>query len=115
LVLLPASVAASISVLNRMAVAKSALHSKQHFSVLPGSSNNSWICPQTLHGAIESFSVPFGPVNMKFLDSLPPSYVSRSGAPQIDLLRQRITIDSREGIHESLRQQLMSCNDRFRW
>src|SRR6266404_2343334 len=47
-----------------MAVAKSALHPRQHFSVLPRSSNNASIRPQTLHCAIESCSVPFGPVDM---------------------------------------------------
>jgi hypothetical protein len=67
LLFLPASVAASISVLNKIAVAKSALHSKQHFSVLPGSSNNSSVCPQTLQVAIKSCSVPLGPLNMTFL------------------------------------------------
>src|SRR5260370_3600884 len=72
LVLFPASVAASISVVNKMAVAKSALHSRQYFSALPGSSNNGSVRPQTLHGAIESCSVPFGPVDM----IVPPWFVA---------------------------------------
>ena len=85
-VLLPASVAASISVLNNIAVAISALHSRQHFSVLPGSSNNSSRCPQTLHGAIESFSVPFGPFNMT-VPFLPLSTCLSTARHCIDLLR----------------------------
>jgi hypothetical protein len=45
----PANVAASISAVSRVAVATSALHSKQYFSDLPGSSNNSSLRPHTLH------------------------------------------------------------------
>jgi len=41
LVLLPASVAASISVVSKIEVATSALHPKQYFSNRPGRSNNS--------------------------------------------------------------------------
>ena len=87
-VLLPASVAASISVLNNMAVAISALHSRQHFSVLPGSSNNSSRWPQTLHAAIESFSVPFGPFNMT-VPFLPLSACLSTGEHRVDLLKVR--------------------------
>src|SRR5260221_6819829 len=57
----PAIVAASISVANRMAVATSALHSRQNFSVFPGSSNNFVTRPHTLHCPTTSCSVPFGP------------------------------------------------------
>lgn len=60
----PASVAASISVLNRIEVATSALHARQYFSLLPGSSTNSARRPHTLHCAIESCSLPFGPHNI---------------------------------------------------
>ena len=118
-VLLPDSVAASISVLNRMAVAKSALHSRQHFSVLPGSSNNASLRPQTLHCAIESCSVPFGPVDM-IVSPLAPcrsSHVSRFGAHQVDPLRRGVVsaacmgqpsrIDNRDSSYEWLRRHPM--------
>lgn len=56
-VLLPATVAASISVPNRMTVAMSALHERQNFSVLPGSSKSSVIQPQTLQRPLKACSV----------------------------------------------------------
>jgi hypothetical protein len=45
----PANVAASISAVSRVAVATSALHPRQYFSDLPGSSNNASVRPHTLH------------------------------------------------------------------
>jgi len=48
-VLIPARVAAPISVLNRAIVAKSALHSEQNFSSRPGRSNKSVTRPHSPH------------------------------------------------------------------
>lgn len=39
---------------------------KQHFSFLPGSSNNSFRRPQTLHCKIDDSSLPFGPHDIDF-------------------------------------------------
>ena len=60
----PASVAASISVVSTIAVATSALHSRQYFSLLPGSSNNSVRRPHTPHARHDGSSLPFGPHNI---------------------------------------------------
>lgn len=56
-VLLPATVAASISVPNNMTVATSALHAKQNLSVLPGNSKSSATHPHTLQWPTKSCSV----------------------------------------------------------
>jgi hypothetical protein len=57
----PANVAASISVVNKIDVATSALHSQQYVSPLPGNSTNSPRLPHTLHCFAMSSSLPFGP------------------------------------------------------
>jgi hypothetical protein len=61
----PAMVAASISVVGRIDVATSALHSQQYLSLFPGSSNNSVRRPQTLHRKRDCSSLPFGPLNIE--------------------------------------------------
>lgn len=61
----PAMVAASISVVRRIDVATSALHSQQYLSLFPGSSNNSVRRPQTLHRKRDCSSLPFGPLNIE--------------------------------------------------
>jgi hypothetical protein len=61
----PDIVAASISVVNKIEVAMSALHSQQHFSFLPGSSNNSFWHPQVAHCTTDNSALlPFGPNNI---------------------------------------------------
>src|SRR5271167_44910 len=57
----PASVATSISVVRRMEVATSALHSRQYLPVLPGRSKSSALWPQTQHCKLNGSSQPFGP------------------------------------------------------
>lgn len=61
----PDFVAVSISVTSKIEVATSALHSKQYFSILPGSSNNSAWRPQAAHCKIDrSPQLSFGPHNI---------------------------------------------------
>ena len=57
----PDIVAASISVVSRIDVATSALHSKQYLSLLPGSSNNSVRRLQTAHCKGDGSAQVFGP------------------------------------------------------
>src|SRR6516225_8853895 len=82
----PAIVAASISVVNRIDVAISALHSKQYFSLFPGSSNNSNERPQTLHCKVDGSSLPLGPHNME----LPP--IGRSSGFSLSAHNARETL-----------------------
>jgi hypothetical protein len=86
-VLRPARVAASISVANTMAVATSALHARQYFSVLPGSSNDSATRPQTAHRPTSSCSVPFGPLSIAVSPWFRTTHRSSLlGAQQTDLV-----------------------------
>jgi hypothetical protein len=48
-------------------VATSALHSKQYFSTLPGSSYNPFGRPQTQHDKFDGSSLPLGPHDMTCL------------------------------------------------
>src|SRR5260370_38502097 len=57
----PEIVAASISVVSRIDVATSALHSKQYFSLRPGSSNNSVRRLQTSHCKRDGCTLFFPP------------------------------------------------------
>jgi hypothetical protein len=95
----PANVAASIFVLNKIDVATSALHSRQYFSALPGSSTNSVLRPHTLHCIIDCCSLPFGPHNIAV--SSPGSHPARIPAHSNTL---------RVGNHSSKNPQLSIRN-----
>jgi len=101
---------ASISV-SQDGVAKSALHSRQHFLVLP----EARIMPRTakLHCAIESCSVPFGPVDMivspwllaaprMFLDSERTRLIVKARSRFGRLHGTAITNRHREGTYDGL-------------
>jgi len=60
----PARVAASISVVSKMEVATSALHSRQYLPVLPGRSKGTVRWPQTQRCKLNGSSQPFGPDNI---------------------------------------------------